>query len=102
MLRALSTLPLTALLLTACGTENHSSSPAAAPSPSSSATSDAVETAGPEERVAVSYDGGVLVVRAEDGEVLLDEAVEGYPRLSPAGDERHVMIAAAGGFTALD
>lgn len=102
MLRALSTLPLAALLLTACGTEDDSSSPATAPSSAPSASSDAVETAGPEERVAVTYEGGVLVVRAEDGEVLLDQPVEGYPRLSPAGDERHVMVSAAGGFTALD
>lgn len=56
----------------------------------------------PEPRLAVSYDGGVLVVRADDGEVLLDEELPGYLRLSPAGDDRHVMVSREGGWTALD
>ena len=99
MLRLLAVLPLTALLLTACGTEE-SSSPAAEAPPSPAA--DHVEVAGPEARLAVSYDGGVLVLRAEDGEVLLDQPVPGYARLSPAGDDRHVMVTGAGAFTALD
>lgn len=53
-------------------------------------------------RLAVSYDGGVLVVRADDGEVLADEALPGYLRLSPAGDDRHVVVSREGGWSVLD
>lgn len=56
----------------------------------------------PEPRLAVSYAGGVLVVRADDGEVLVDEELPGYLRLSPAGDGRHAMVSREGGWTALD
>jgi hypothetical protein len=56
----------------------------------------------PEPRLAVSYDGGVLVVRADDGEVLADEELPGYLRLSPAGDDRHVVVSREGGWSVLD
>lgn len=56
----------------------------------------------PEPRLAVTYDGGVLVLRATDGEVLLDEPLDGFLRVNPAGDERHVFVSRPGGFTALD
>ncbi|WP_141013929.1 hypothetical protein [Nocardioides sambongensis] len=50
----------------------------------------------------MTYDGGVLVLDARSGEVLLDEEREGFLRLNPAGDDRHVLISATGGFAALD
>jgi hypothetical protein len=103
--RTLPVLPLAALALTACGTENDpapDAAPASSPSSAAPSARSATESAGAEPRVAVTYDGGVLVLRAEDGEVLLDQPLEGYARLSPAGDERHAMVAAAGTFTALD
>jgi hypothetical protein len=56
----------------------------------------------PEARLAITYDGGVLVLRATDGEVLADEAMAGFIRVNPAGDERHVLVSAPGSFTALD
>jgi hypothetical protein len=56
----------------------------------------------PEPRLAVTYDGGLLVLRASDGEVLLDETLDGFLRVSPAGDERHAFVSHPGGFTALD
>ncbi|GGO77582.1 zinc metallochaperone AztD [Nocardioides deserti] len=107
MKRALLLPPLLTLVsasLLACG---ESSSPTSAPSPADgSATSQAgpaaVEEAGPQPRVAVSYDGGVLVLDPESGEVLLEEPLDGYVRLNPAGDGRHAFVSAAGAFTALD
>ncbi|MDT0202436.1 zinc metallochaperone AztD [Nocardioides sp. AE5] len=62
----------------------------------------ATETDGPEARLALTYDGGVLVLRAADGEVLLDHAAEGFIRVNPAGDERHVFLSTSKGWEALD
>lgn len=103
MLRVLTTLPLAALLLTSCGSEGDPT-PAARPAPTPTATtaSDGVEAAGPQPRLAVTYDGGVLVLDAGSGDVLLDEPLAGFTRLNPAGDDRHLLVSTADGFTALD
>ncbi|GAA4813201.1 zinc metallochaperone AztD [Nocardioides caeni] len=85
--------------LAACGTEA-SEEPDATTTPSPSVT--AVEATTAQPRLAVSYDGGVLVLDAATGDVLLDHESEGFLRLSPAGDGRHVMVSGPGGFTALD
>nr|WP_301539700.1 zinc metallochaperone AztD [Nocardioides sp. zg-DK7169] len=77
-----------------------SARPDARPDPRS--PQEPVEAAGPQPRLALTYDGGILVVDAEDGEVLADEPVDGFTRLSPAGDGRHLFVSGPGGFTALD
>jgi hypothetical protein len=99
MTRLLAT-PLLALpLLAACGAEQDDRSTSGpAPTPASAAT----EQDGPTPRLAVTYDGGVLVLGAEDGEVVADLPLDGFTRLNPAGDERHLLVSATGGFTALD
>lgn len=94
--RTVVLLAASALVLVGCGTESSDSD--ADPGASASAT----EVKAPEPRLAATYDGGVLVLDATTGEVLLDEPVEGYARLNPAGDGRHVFVSATGGFTALD
>lgn len=101
VLSALATVSLGALA--ACG----ESDPDAGSSPTSGSSGSAyvssVETVeDPEPRLAVTYDGGVLVLRAADGEVLADVPAEGFLRVSPAGDERHVFLTRPGSFTALD
>jgi outer membrane protein assembly factor BamB len=53
-------------------------------------------------RVAVTYDGGVLVLDAQSLEPVGDIELEGFNRLNPAGDERHLMVSTAGQFQALD
>ena len=87
--------------LVACGAE---SSPSSSPDPSKEPAEQAVgtEVSAPQPRLALSYDGGVLVLDATDGEVLLDQEVDGFVRLNPAGDGRHVLVSATGGLTALD
>ncbi|WP_209020429.1 hypothetical protein [Nocardioides sp. 1609] len=62
----------------------------------------ATEETGPRPRLAISHDGGVLVLDAATGDLLLEEPLDGFVRLSPAGDDRHVMVSRGGGFTALD
>lgn len=96
-LSVLATVPL--LALAACGTADGESEERSAGSTYVSS----VETVDdPEPRLAVTYDGGVLVVGADDGEVLADVEQDGFLRVSPAGDERHVFVTRPGSFTALD
>ncbi|MFC7504555.1 zinc metallochaperone AztD [Nocardioides sp. GCM10030258] len=89
---------LSTLALAGCGAEE--SAPRSADAPSSDAAATEVQT--PQPRLAMTYDGGVAVLDAATGEVLLDEKVDGFVRLNPAGDDRHLLVSAAGGLTALD
>ena len=63
---------------------------------------EATEVGGPQPRIVVTYDGGVKVVDAASLEVLADIPLEGYNRISPAGDGRHVLISTSGGWHLLD
>lgn len=54
-------------------------------------------------RVAITHDGGVLVLDGGDEPaVIADLPAEGYLRLNPAGDGRHAFVTDADGFRALD
>ncbi|GGK99583.1 hypothetical protein GCM10009769_17150 [Curtobacterium luteum] len=52
-------------------------------------------------RVTVTYDGGVLVLD-EDLRVVSDDPIEGFTRVNPAGDGRHVLVTVPEGFRVLD
>ncbi|MFS0853401.1 zinc metallochaperone AztD [Microbacterium sp. 179-I 3D4 NHS] len=56
--------------------------------------------AGP--RVAVAYEGGILVLDGETLETVGDVDTEEFTRLNPAGDGRHVMVTMSEGFQVLD
>ncbi len=58
------------------------------------------EAVGP--RVAVSYEGGILVLDGETLETVSDFDSEEFTRLNPAGDDRHVMVTMSEGFQVLD
>lgn len=79
---------------------------ACSPTPATPATSgpgsavDAPETAG--SRVAVSYEGGILVLDGATLETVADLDSEEFTRLNPAGDGRHVMVTMSEGFQVLD
>ncbi|MFS2031666.1 MULTISPECIES: hypothetical protein [unclassified Curtobacterium] len=79
-----------ALALTGC---------AADPSPSEP-TSTATERADGT-RITLTYDGGLLVLD-DDLRVLTDDAVDGFTRVNPAGDGRHVLVTVPSGFRVLD
>ncbi|MDH6676865.1 hypothetical protein M2284_001063 [Rhodococcus sp. LBL1] len=53
-------------------------------------------------RLAVTYDGGILVLDAETLSVVGESEIDGFNRVNPAGDERHVMVTTEGGFRVLD
>lgn len=91
-----------ALLLSGCV-------PGSAQSAAGSAgTSQGAGGAGPRElrapspRLVYTYTGGVGVVDAATLEPAGDVALDGYNRISPAGDGRHVLVAAGDSFKILD
>jgi len=109
-LLALTALPLSLALLAACGSEpepaasetSASSTPAEEEGHDHGAEEDATEVGAAKARVAVSYDGGVQVLDAATFEVLADIPFEGFTRLNPLGDGRHMMVSATGGFHVID
>ena len=88
--------------LAACSSSDGSSDAAdTAPTPTAT-SSGAAGTAPTPPRVAVSYEGGVLVLDGTTLEVVADLDSEEFTRLNPAGDGRHVMVTVADGFQLLD
>lgn len=91
---------LAVTLLAACSSAD--------PESSSTTTSDTpvpaepAETSAAQPRLALTYDGGILVVDATDLAVVADLPLNGFNRLNPAGDGRHVFVTTSGGFRALD
>lgn len=86
-------------LLAACSSE--SSTDAATDAPTETAAAESVSQATP--RIATSYDGGVLILDATTLDTVEDiTGIDGFTRLNPAGDGRHVFVSGSGAFTALD
>lgn len=110
-LSALTLLPLTTLLVAACGPTDPTSAdhltraggvtqtPAAA---DAGASEEATEQRGATPRLVATYDGGLLVLDATTLELVADLPLEGYNRLAPAGDDRHVAVSTSGGFRLVD
>jgi outer membrane protein assembly factor BamB len=75
-----------------------------APAPEGSSSSDAAtgsgEAAGA--RVAVAYEGGILVLDGKTLDTVADFDSEEFTRLNPAGDDRRVMVTMSEGFQVLD
>ncbi|WP_240615215.1 zinc metallochaperone AztD [Arthrobacter ruber] len=93
-----ATVATSALLLTACGS---SSEPATGTSAAPETTASA-EALAPASRVALTYDGGIVVVDGTTLEVEGDMPIEGFTRLNPAGDGRHALVTVPEGFRVLD
>ncbi|MGO4454906.1 zinc metallochaperone AztD [Arthrobacter sp. RAF14] len=88
------------LLLTGCGAP----APAAAPSSPATATSDAKprEAAGPTPRLVLSHDGGLTVLDAKTLKPVGGAELDGFLRLNPAGDGRHVLVSTGDAFRIFD
>ena len=96
-----------ALALTACGSQTTQTGQNTQTSPSASTSASATpapitEGKGAASRVAITYDGGVLVYDAKDMKLLADIPKEGFLRLSDAGDNRHLVVADGNSYTFLD
>lgn len=79
--------------LASCSSGGGSTAPASSPDSASDAAS---------ARVAVAYEGGILVLDGETLDTVADFDTEQFTRLNPAGDDRHVMVTMSEGFQVLD
>lgn len=82
-------LAASALALTACATSPAASEP------------ETLDTAGGP-RVSLTYDGGVYVLDGTTLKLESDLPLDGFNRLSPAGDGRHALVTTTEGFRVLD
>lgn len=83
-------------LLTGCSTSVDASPDLSPPRPPTTE----VRTAAA--RLVLTHDGGILVLDAETLDPVAEFEIDGFNRLNPAGDERHVLVSTAGGFRVLD
>lgn len=102
-------LALSALLLTACGaapggTSGQSPSEGAdSAGTSTSATSgQPKESQAPAPRLVMTHDSGITVLDAKTLKAVGETPLEGFNRLSPAGDGRHVLVATGDSFRVFD
>ncbi|MFX4272410.1 zinc metallochaperone AztD [Propionibacteriaceae bacterium Y1685] len=93
-LAALATLSV--ITTAACGSTDPDG-PAAPPEPQQSTRTEVTGT-----RLAVTYNGGVLVLDRDSLEPVADLELPEFLRLNPAGDQRHLMVSTGDGFRVLD
>ncbi|GHC79372.1 hypothetical protein GCM10007079_17440 [Nocardiopsis terrae] len=92
---ALPVLLSAGLLLTACGSGDDAATEAG--------SEQSGETAGPvNEPIVTTYDGGLHILDGQTLEVVEDVELEGFNRINPAGDDRHVLVSTSEGFQVLD
>lgn len=65
-------------------------------------TGHAQELAAAQPRIVTTYDGGILTLDATTLDVIDDTKLEGFNRLNPVGDGRHLMVSVAEGFRLFD
>jgi len=53
------------------------------------------------DHIVLTYDGGLLTLD-QDLRVVADDAIDGFTRVNPAGDGRHVLVTVPDGFGVLD
>lgn len=102
--RRLLVLSAAVAVLAACSNSGQNGAADDAEGASSATTTAAqpVESASASPRLAVTYDGGLLVVDADTLEPVSDIALDGFTRVSPAGDERRIFVTVGDGFRLLD
>lgn len=100
-------------MLSACSTAGPADSGDPAPSAAGSVSTTAsdehstegegqTEVAALAPRAVLTYDGGVMTIDTESGEVLATAEMAGFLRVNNAGDGRHVMVSTQDGFSLLD
>jgi hypothetical protein len=103
--RAVALLGAGVLALAACGSDTGGGSSdgggdgtGAAEAPAS----DRTEVGALTPRIVLAHEGGVVTLDSADGAVLDETDLEGYVRLNPAGDGRHVAVSASDAVTMYD
>lgn len=74
----------------------------ASSTPASDSSNTPTTSTGDAERLAVTYDGGIAVLDGDTLEVIAELPIEGFTRVNPVGDGRHVMVTTETGFQLLD
>ncbi|MDO3399926.1 zinc metallochaperone AztD [Mycolicibacterium neoaurum] len=95
-------LTFTAAALAACSSGTEGADSTANSETSGSPATSAAPSAPIPEPLAVTYDGGLLVLNGETLEVAKDIPLEGFLRVNPAGDEGHVLVTTTEGWRILD
>ncbi|WP_410657247.1 zinc metallochaperone AztD [Amycolatopsis sp. lyj-112] len=90
---ALMVTGVSTLALTACATEQP------APQAQGNNAAPAAVVADP---VAVTYDGGILLLDGKTLAVAKNLPLEGFNRINPAGNDRHLLVSTSTGFRVLD
>lgn len=96
----LGALALPLALLTACAGTAEPAATAAATAETTAGARTEAATYTP--RLVLTYDGGLVVLDATTLETVSTIEETGFLRVNPAGDGRHVMVSAEGGFRLLD
>jgi len=93
-----------ALLLAGCaGAAGPGTAGAASTSPGSEASGVAAkESQGPAPRLVLTYDGGIAVLDAKTLKPMGKAELDGFNRLNPAGDGRHVLVSTGDAFRVFD
>lgn len=95
-----ATAAASALLFAACASPQDAGSQPSATA--HDATAGVTEKNAATPRVALTYDGGILVLDGETLELEANLALDGFNRINPAGDGRHVLVTTTEGFRVLD
>jgi outer membrane protein assembly factor BamB len=82
------------LLLTACGGGQDRAATEEADAPQGAVTVN--------NPLVTTYDGGLYVLDGDTLEVVRDIELEGFNRINPAGDDRHLFVSTSEGFQLLD
>ncbi|MBF0807235.1 hypothetical protein E4U03_01195 [Rothia nasimurium] len=94
-----------ALALTGCGAASAPSATSTRDQASATATTERAaitEASAPSVRIALTYDGGIMIVDGKTFEAIETIEKEGFLRLQPAGDNRHLVVADGSSYTMLD
>lgn len=106
--RAVALLGAGVLALAACGSGSGDGASDAGGAGSGGETgaeapsSDRTEVGALSPRIVLAHEGGVVTLDSADGAVLDETDLEGYVRLNPAGDGRHVAVSASDAVTMYD
>ncbi|MQS09957.1 zinc metallochaperone AztD [Streptomyces alkaliphilus] len=95
-----------ALLLTACGGGDDSAASNGTGSDGNTSevdeTEGTTEAAEANEPLVLTHDGGLRILDGDTLEVVHEIELDGFNRINPVGDDRHVMVSTAEGFRVLD
>ncbi|HEX7349780.1 hypothetical protein [Brachybacterium sp.] len=102
--RAVALLGAGVLALTACGGSSSGDADASSDGGGAEAApaSDRTEVGALSPRIVLAHEGGVTTLDSADGATLGAAELEGYVRLNPAGDGRHVAVSASDAITMYD